>query len=178
MSCHDSDSFRRPTRAVVRWMLLGAWFVLRTDGRASGPGCLRCVVLLCCVASLLLSQVRYYLVPTHHVCDRSKSYDSMSVWFCRQVVFHLFHCRSSTLLYSCHGSRATATHHRSLESWWISTEPFLFLSVQSPFILERIQTHRHHSSKHFSISLALDPLDDLVQDPSPRQELLRQYSFR
>lgn len=43
-------------------------------------------------------------------------------------------------------SRAAAAHHCSLVLGHIATEPLLLLLMESPFLLERVEAHLHHSS--------------------------------
>lgn len=68
--------------------------------------------------------------------------------------------------------RTAATHHRALEPRHIATEPLLFLPVSSPLLAKRIQSHIHNPTQHLALALALDALDEFVENPRPGEELL------
>lgn len=61
--------------------------------------------------------------------------------------------------------RTATTHRHSLKLWNISAESFFFVFVQIPLLLEWIQGHMHDTVQDFSVTLVLDTLDHLVEDP-------------
>lgn len=55
-----------------------------------------------------------------------------------------------------------ATHHSSLVLGHITAESLFLGLVQSPFLIEWVQTHLHHSSQDSTVTLLLDSVNDFV----------------
>lgn len=67
--------------------------------------------------------------------------------------------------------RAAAAHHCPLVLGHIATESLLFLLVETPFLLEWVETHLHDSSQDLSIPFTLHAFNDLVENPSSWHKL-------
>lgn len=68
--------------------------------------------------------------------------------------------------------RAATAHHRSLVLGNISTEALFLFLIETPLVFERIQRHRHDPVKDLSVSLFLDALNNFIENPASRDELV------
>lgn len=89
---------------------------------------------------------------------------------CHDVrIFLIFLCSAQMPCEKC--LRTAGALHSSAISGHIAAKSLFFFLVPAPLLLERIQCHLHDVIQDLTLSLLLDAVNQLIQDPRARNEL-------